>query len=219
MKIADTITLIGIALIAILFIVGSVAGSRRRNLIVLGISGSILLASGFLFTYRPSTPTQILSGFFLGILFVTFLIAFFKGAIQILEDGFGGMIPAVMALLILIASFYTPRLGHAYRDYVFRKNLPRYQELVEVVKQQPLPLQWRKTDIPEKYRDLTDFIYAQNEPYDQWSASFGWGGGFPVKHCAFLYISGKDINRCSEHLKAYWPHREKICDHWYRVGD
>ena len=75
-------------------------------------------------------------------------------------------------------------------------------------------------EIPEKYRHLAYSIFAEKLK-DVLRIEFFWGGGFPVKHTAYVYLSnGKPPDKETDHhTDWYWYHCERINDYWFRVSD
>jgi hypothetical protein len=110
-------------------------------------------------------------------------------------------------------------LGVSIRDWQFRKNLPRYMEVVQLIEKGEIKASpsGPRIQLPNQYTDLSLVTFAKTNN-GSWIIEFNIGGGFPVKHSGYLYVSTGKINSDPETLER-WPYRSQITTNWFRVED
>jgi hypothetical protein len=106
----------------------------------------------------------------------------------------------------------------------FEKHLPDYEAFVAMAKKEHKPGDWDVMGMPKEYRHLgylaiiyDDKPILENEPNTLVvSIEVGHFGIFGHTH--FLYSSNGEIARGSKAARE-WPRRQRVKEHWFRVGD
>ena len=154
---------------------------------------------------------------------VIFTLAFCLYGVRFYRrDKFHAISPAVICLIGLPLGFY---VGGAWGNHLkaqqFRRNLPRYQELVRLVKKggiQRDALNYSALVLPPQYADLARRAWAQTNSSGTLFIEFITEFGIPVKHSGYLYSSNGKIEGDSKTIHK-WPYRSGICTNWFRISD
>ncbi|MBN1392994.1 MAG: hypothetical protein JW947_09360 [Sedimentisphaerales bacterium] len=183
--------------------------------------GTILCISLYSFGYRPDIVSQIggmLGSVYLLVMLVVSFIAIFKFWEK---SSLFSIIPFVILLLCFKAGPMSLKAGHNKREKVFVERLPQYEEAVHVMggKISGEPVFFKGEEVPETYRHLAYWIHAEKEEGNVLVVTFFWGGGFPVKHSAFVYRSDGWLPPKGTDFSREWPFAERINSNWLRVGD
>jgi len=182
----------------------------------IAIAVSVLVVSAA-FAYRPDVSTQFGSMLLIFYLFAVIVINF----IGIFTFGLRSCIPFAMSLLCVILLGYSNSLGHRLRLHVFRQRLPQYEAAVPAVETQITdgPVFLKGEEVPKPFRHLAYWIHADKTEQNVLIVTFFWGGGFPVKHTAFAYISDGKVPGPLSRFQKEWPHIFRINQNWFRVVD
>ena len=173
-----------------------------------------------MFSIKPNTGAQLLGMLIDLILIFLLLASFIAGICFVPRDKFRAFIPAAICLVGLPANlFIASYLGVTIRDWQFRKNLPRYMEVVQLIEKGEIKASPSdpRIQLPNQYTDLSLVTFAKTNN-DSWIIEFNIGGGFPVKHSGYLYVSTGKIDNDPETLER-WPYRSQISTNWFRVED
>jgi len=137
------------------------------------------------------------------------------------RHNFFGVIPFVILLLCFKASAISLKTGHDKRLAVFTERLAQYEEAVQVMQSKinGEPVFLKGEEVPETYQHLAWWIHAEEDKQDVLVVTFFWGGGFPVKHSAFVYRSDGWLPPKGTDFRREWPFAERINEHWFRVAD
>lgn len=173
------------------------------------------------FSAKPSGDVQLLSMFGVLALVVVGLIGVFIGVRKFATKRFQAFVPAtICAVGLASALIAAPVLGGAIRSRRFEANLPRYTEIVRKVEAGELRATDRleRIDLPPGYSDLAVTMLGKTNTTGDIVLEFIIGGGFPVKHSGYLYVSsGKPES--DPVLLRRWPHRRKLSDNWSAIAD
>jgi hypothetical protein len=172
-----------------------------------------------LFAIKPKANVQLLGGLICLILLFLLLISFVVGICFFRRDKFHAFIPTLICSVGLPASiFIGSYLGVSIRDWQFRKNLPRYTEVVNLIEKGEIKATSSdpRIQLPNQYADLSWVTFAKTNN-GSWIVEFNIGGGFPVKHSGYLYVSTGKIDD-PETLER-WPYRSQVNSNWFRVSD
>jgi hypothetical protein len=135
-----------------------------------------------------------------------------------------GPLRAAMPLVAcLVAAPIGYSIGGAYRDLDFRyRRLPAYEEVVRKIQSGELPAGTTK-EVPPEIDRLAYMIHAHDEAPDGLMVEFFWGGGFPVKHSAYIYrASGLPPPTSTNwELKPYceWAGARRLNENWFSASD
>lgn len=115
------------------------------------------------------------------------------------------------AVVLLAPAFLCiiPTVGPSLRAARFRRDLPRLREVVHLAERgqfsdgQPLPA---------PYQSLAYAVRVERKPL---RVTFYVGGGFPVKHEAYVYRADDSIDA----LRRDWPRAVRRLPHWFEASD
>lgn len=155
-------------------------------------------------------------------LILTFLllISFVAGICFVRRDKFRAFVPAIICLVGLPANlFISSYLGVSIRDWQFQKNLPRYTEVVHLIEKGEIKASPSdpRIQLPNEFADLSLVTFAKTNN-NGLIIEFVIGGGFPVKHSGYLYVSTGKIENDPDTFER-WPYRSRINTNWFRVSD
>ena len=127
----------------------------------------------------------------------------------------------VILLFCFKAGDISLNAGHNKREKVFAERLPQYEEAVRVMgsKISGEPVFLKGKEVPKTYQHLAYWIHAKKDEGNVLVVTFFWGGGFPVKHSAFVYRSDGWLPPKGTDFRREWPFAERINKNWLRVGD
>jgi hypothetical protein len=174
-----------------------------------------------MFSIKPNTGAQLLGMLIVLILIFLLLVSFIAGICFVRRDKFRAFIPAAICLVGLPANlFIASYLGVSIRDWQFQKNLPRYSEVVHLVEKGEIKTgsSLSKVELPQQYSNLALIALGKTNSESGATIEFIIGGGFPVKHSGYLYISSGKIENDPEMLER-WPYRSQIKTNWFRISD
>jgi hypothetical protein len=173
------------------------------------------------FFYEQRTGIkQLLSMATLLSMFMLLLISFVFGLSSFSRERFRAFIPALICFFGLPMSFIAAIvLGISIEKSRFQRNLPRYTEVVQLIKKSeikptsPSPL----VQLPNQYKDLAWEIVPKTNN-DGIIIEFLNEAGFPVKHSGYLYVSSGSIENDTKTLQR-WPFHTRINTNWFRISD
>jgi len=169
--------------------------------------------------YKPGfTQVIVMPLFFYAIvlIFINFLGIF----VFWYKDEGNPLVLLVFIVLCISTMIFPVKIGHYLRIKTFNKNLPLYEEALELIESQLTEDFFRldHQEIPEKYKNLAYYIVGKRYG-DDMTVSFIWGIAFPVKHCGFAYISDGNLPPKGTDFRKDWPHIKRINDYWFKVSD
>lgn len=177
--------------------------------------------SATLFAYTPTVGRQLAS-VVLALLLGVCLLAWCLAALVLRGRGWALTRVGLLISLLGFAGCWTvPPGGRVLRDAEFRANLPAMNALVATLQAGP----HRRLLPPMAPESLPPFLRGRPVPVSTWTdsagrfgADFHYGGGYPVRHSAFVYYPGSR----SELLAAApfsWHAARRIAPNWYDVHD
>lgn len=126
----------------------------------------------------------------------------------------------VALILLGIAWIGLARVSAPYRhNRTFQRKLPSFQKIISQLQSSEAILS-SLTDIPVPDHAQNEIysILAQRLADGRLAVEFLTGGGFPVKHRGFLFLSSGSIEDFPQ-VASRWPRREPLQDHWLYIGD
>ena len=194
-----------------------------KNLILLIFGNLVLLVMLFVtslcFAYRPNAYIQIIDMLLLFYWLILVIVNIIAAAKFSSDYFYLQFVPILISVLTIIGTVQANKLGHWQRIRVFHANLPQYNLFVKEIEKQlekESSINLYRDDIPDKYKKLARLVFAYKENNGSITIEFAWGGGFPVKHAAYAYLSDGQV---SNDFRKRWPYIEKLNDNWFRVGD
>lgn len=181
----------------------------------------IFFVLAFLFALKPSGELQLIfMGVFAGLVLLG-LVSGITGIAHFPRAKIRAFIPAAICFAgILLGLFVATGFGRMVRQWRFQKNLPHYMEIVRRVETGEIKtgVLLSKLELPEQYSHLAYASLAKTNFFGGATIEFLIGGGFPVKHSGFLYISTGSIEADPEMLER-WPRNARINEKWFAIGD
>jgi hypothetical protein len=184
------------------------------------IAALLNFVCGLIFSVKPNTGAQLFDMLIVLILIFLLLVSVIAGICFARRDKFRAFVPAIICLVGLPASlFIASYLGVSIRDWQFRKNLPRYDEIVHLIEKGELKANASdpRIPLPNQFADLSLATFADTNN-NGLTVEFIVGGGFPVKHSGYLYVSTGKIENDPKTVER-WPYYSQINSNWFRVSD
>ena len=201
--------------IPLLFAYYGLKGPEKLLLINIFISVPCIITAG-LFAYRQTyfqIPFMALSYYSLSLLVINVIGAFIFIHRQN-EQMVQSLMPLGVSILAFVLTFYSAGVGKKLSLYVFKKRLPQYEKLVEMIRNGEIKAEDNNhfIPLPDDYKGLAHYaIFRKNED-NVIQISFSWGIGFPCKHTDYMYCSdGK-----KPEVSCGWSY--EVIDNWYRVN-
>lgn len=123
----------------------------------------------------------------------------------------------MVVICSLIAAFpFGVIVGHRVRDLDFRvRRRERYQAIVDRIRERrSSEVSAELTRLPVQ-QSLAYTAFARRTQNGTVRVEFFWGGGFPVKHTAYIYTS---TGVPTDGAWDQWWYR-RLDDHWFEAGD
>lgn len=124
-------------------------------------------------------------------------------------------------ILAGVASFLGMRVSAPYRHHrEFTSKLPFFQKVISDLRASEMApsASLIKVAVPDDCRGVVYSILAQHPAEGRLAVEFLTGGGFPVKHRGFLFLSSGGIEDYLQ-IASRWPKRTQLQDHWLYIGD
>ena len=173
------------------------------------------------FGIRPRAGLQ-LAGMFLALALLGLLFgASVFGIVEARSQGVRAFVPALICLVGLpVAVVGSAFLGESIRDWQFKRNLPRYMEIVRMVERGDIRTRssFYSIALPDGYADLADAVHAKTNSAGRADIVFIIGGGFPAKHSGYFY-QGSGTNGAAPELSDSWPSCSEIAPAWFRISN
>lgn len=119
----------------------------------------------------------------------------------------------LMPLLLVIGIWG----GRKMRAVLFQRDLPALQRVVDLVAKGEVRVDDGRVVLTDTSSSPTKYVQSRwDEASSALELTFFVGGGFPVKHFAYLYRSDGKFPR--DRLR-HWPKRRQRAEHWFEVSD
>jgi hypothetical protein len=172
------------------------------------------------FGYGPSGELQLLS-VALGLLAVVLLLGW---TILVITQGLRRRPIALAGLLTAVLGFGSclgaRDAGRALADRRFRADLAAYEQVVATLRQQPLrslrPIP--PDSLPAALRSRVSQVMSWRGPRGEFGVDFHYGGGYPVKHSAYVYYEG-EARRLGPESPFRWRRGRELAPRWFAVSD
>jgi hypothetical protein len=137
-----------------------------------------------------------------------------RGVARWKEERWRCLIPwAAVGLAMVLA----PEAGIWIRNRRFLQVLPHYESILREMDSGRIPVTSELGRIPGAEGPFAEAVLAQRTQ-DGLHVEFLSGGGFPLKHHGYLYLSTGLIEPKSPVGKR-WPNRYELRPRWYRISD
>jgi hypothetical protein len=172
--------------------------------------------------FEQRTPIkQLPSMALLLLMLILLVVSFILGFSSFSRDRFRAFVSFSICFLgLLISLIAAGALGGTIKTARFEKNLPRFNEVVNLIQNgelKPNPPD-RFIVLPPQYSDLTMRATAfASTNSDGTNIEFQTEGGFPVKHSGYLYISSGIMS--NSYTLEDWPIHHRINTNWFYVSD
>ena len=102
----------------------------------------------------------------------------------------------------------------------FTSKLPFFQKIIsDLQTSETAPsTSLTKVPVPHDAREMAYSIIAQRPTEGRLAVEFHTGGGFPVKHRGFLFLSSGGTKDFPQ-MASRWPKRTRLRDNWLYIGD
>src|SRR5262249_44852896 len=140
-----------------------------------------------------------------------------------LSEGRSGWVSTKYGLLLTLLGFAgcwagIPA-GRALAYHRFRSEKTAFDSLVGSLHRIPRPsLLLQDSTIPQMLRGRPTLLFADTTLHGAFSVTLFYGGGFPVRHSAFVYFDGKpkDLRQSS---RIHWRFVDSLAPFWYYVSN
>lgn len=185
-----------------------------RNVVVLVLE-AVFFAATLSFLTRSSADVQLGLMLLTPVLFVLWLITLTHYLIG--REGPDRRVTGIAAALAPAALFSALLLSRPLRAYYFQRDLPRMREIVRGLENGTLAIKReRPVGLSEQQKSFAYSIQAYRDKTNALTVTFYVGGGFPVKHQAYLYRSDDTL---TPEVTRDWVHGTKRAPRWYEVSD
>jgi hypothetical protein len=193
---------------------------HRWAVLLTGAIGVGAAVFGGRFAYQPTAGLQFMAVVF-GLLVVVLVLSWVTVvATQTLRR----RPVAAAGLLMALASFggcvVARDVGRAMADRRFRADLGAYEQVVTRLRAQPLrPLRPMPSDsLPQLLRGRVSHVMSWRGAEGAFGVDFHYGGGFPVKHSAYVYYEG-GARPLGLVAPFHWRHARALAPHWFAASD
>jgi hypothetical protein len=120
----------------------------------------------------------------------------------------------------VLAWFGSGAVGKFVQDQLFMHNLPRYQAIVSSVNVASLPVAAKAEpiELSSENQKLVYFALAERTQDGALLVELLTEGGFPVKHCGYVFSSSGALPS-DAFIGKRWPYVRKVQSKWFRVAD
>ena len=129
--------------------------------------------------------------------------------------------PLTVFILLGVVGIIGMRVSAPYRhNREFTSKLSYFQKIISDLQTSGAapPASFIKVPVPDGDRDMAYSILAERLGDGRLAVEFLTGGGFPVKHRGFLYLSSGSFGDFPQ-MASRWPKRTPLRDHWLYIGD
>ncbi len=175
---------------------------------------AVLFFSGLSFIARLDGAAQlllILTLLALPIPWLVMLVGLFRSQSKQHRPKMAGVL-LLAPLSLVLAAF----LGGHIRSYLFYRDLPRMKEVVALIQDGSISLTHGRLNLPSRYGSLAYATHANRDAAGTLTVEFFVGGGFPVKHHAYLYLSDGVM---TPEIRRDWPSGLRREKQWFEVSD
>lgn len=175
---------------------------------------ALLFWSALSFFARPNSMAQLLfmlSILILPALWLAVLVALFRA-----QNKQSRVASAGVLCLAPLCLFFALYLSIPLRNYLFYRDLPRMQEVVNLIQNGSIPITDHPLQVPPQYDSLAYSVHSYREFGGSLTVIFFVGGGFPVKHHCYLYRSNGLI---TPRIRQEWMVNLQREQQWFEISD
>ena len=126
-----------------------------------------------------------------------------------------GLVCVSLPLSVPLLFFLAVRIGGLLRDGLFDRDLPKLERIVQVSESR-VATTGESTRIPVATADVSGPVWARRGSDGILTVTIFVGGGFPVKHLAYIYRSDDTF---PAELSKSWPKMKRRQQKWFEVSD
>ena len=154
------------------------------------------------------------------VVLILLLVSFVLGLGAFHRERFHALVPMLICLLGLPVGFIGAIvLGESLKSARFQKNLPRYTEVVQLIKSGEIKSNpsSRHVQLPNQYSDLADATSSWTNRSGL-VVNFFTDSAFPVWNAGYRYVDSGQTETDTELTKP-WPSWSRINTNWFYVSD
>lgn len=168
-----------------------------------------LLVASFVFQLKPRGWVEVCCIVLVGV--VICQLVGMLARVRSPTKAFQAMVITIIGATLI---FISMRTGLTARDIVFRSDLRKYRDVVELLSRrvglQPLSA----VPVPQEYSKLASAILIERTVNGTTTVVFITGGAFPVKHSGYIYRSSDQIDEWPEG-KMFAPSYRRVTSFWF----
>ena len=193
---------------------------HRWAVLLTGAIGVGAAVSGGRFAYQPTAGLQLMAMVF-GLLVLVLVLGWVT---VVATQALRRRPVAAAGLLMALASFggcvVARDVGRAIADRRFRADLGAYEQVVTKLRSQPLRLlrPMPSDSLPQLLRGRVSHVMSWRGAEGAFGVDFHYGGGFRVKHSAYVYYEGGGWP-LGPVAPFHWRHARALAPHWFAVSD
>ena len=170
-------------------------------------------ASWGIFLIRTSGVTQLL--FTLSFFSLSIAWMFLCGSLLRKQSSQQRLYKIAVLLTAPLYLVLSTKIALPVEDFLFARSLPRYQSVVERIKNGSIKIRDRRVQLPSQERDLA-YVARAAKTNGTWTITFLVGGGFPVKHKAYVY---KSDDKWTNADWRNWSSYKRRAPYWFEASD
>ena len=182
--------------------------------LVVGLANA---AIAFIFRVFWDSETQLLGVASLLVVFLVLTVDLLFVPIRWRKHGRRSFLPLASLVCCIFLIWPASHGGVALHKHIFRSRLPKYQEVIGMIQDGSIQQdpESSRIELPASHSDLAYAVFVRRDAAGVLAVEFLTGGGFPVKHSGWLYLSD-DTKKPGMRLE--W-HAQKVEPNWYMIWD
>ena len=131
------------------------------------------------------------------------------------------LILAVTSVVTFVLVVVGLRMSAPWRHQrEFERKLLVFESILSRLRADPsdIPASGVEIPVPDSAKGDVRFIFASRPTEETLAVEFLTGGGFPVKHRGFFFLSAGQIEDYPR-LASRWPRHTRMRDNWFYIAD
>jgi hypothetical protein len=180
---------------------------------------AVILYFGLLtyFSAHETVLKELFAGAAAFAVLVLMLVSFVLGLAAYKRSKFRAFIPFLICVFGLPVGFVgAVAWGESIKTVNFKKNLPRYAEVVRLIEKGEIrpSFSGRQIELPEQYNDLAEWTATWTNSNGR-LVEFVTDDAFPLWTASYLYVSNGDVDET--YLFSHWSCYERVNTNWFYV--